>query len=218
MLCLASSKRSEKSFLEEHVRTKLESEPDNVMVIDEPVWKVKPEGTYSKETFKLAVGNKLLVSKILEDTDNPEDFILKGYNVIDVPQSLKVQFIDNMDRALCDFAGISSTELSKYISGEAIKDCIVATSTNPFTKEVIEVGNGKEDLTQYSDYFDLSKIPPEMKSKPLFLHFDMSVSGDKTGIAGTWIKGKKPSAGNNAGKDLYFKLAFAVSVKAPKGR
>lgn len=218
LLCLASSKRSDKSFLEEHIKTKLSSEPDNVMIIDEPVWKVKPKGTYSDETFNLAVGNKFLVSQILKDDDNIEDYILKGYNVIQVPLSLKAQFIDNMDRALCDFAGISSSELSKYISGVAVKDCLDLTSINPFSKEIIEVGNAKDDTAQYSDFFDLSKIPQSMKGKPLFIHLDMSVSGDKTGIAGVWIKGKKPTVEGNPGKDLFFKLAFAVSIKAPKGR
>ncbi len=219
LLCLASSKRSEKSFLEEHIRLKLESEHENVMIVDEPVWNVRPPIEFSKETFKLAVGNKFLVSTIVKDNENVEDYILKGYNVIDVPMNLKAQFIDNMDRALCDFAGISSTELSKYISGVAVKDCLSETSVNPFTKEVIEVGNAKEDKAQYSDFFDLSKVPKELMNKPLFVHLDMSISGDKTGIVGVWIKGKKPSTDkDNQGKDLFYKVAFAVAVKAPKGR
>jgi hypothetical protein len=48
----------------------------------------------------------------------------------------------------------------------------------------------------------------------------MSLSGDKTGIAGTWITGKHPTqAGENAdsSRELQYKLAFSVSVKAPKG-
>lgn len=46
----------------------------------------------------------------------------------------------------------------------------------------------------------------------------MSVSGDKTGIAGVWIKGKKPAVpGQPPSKELYYTLAFSVSVKAPKG-
>lgn len=218
MLCLASSKRSEKSFLEEHIKIKLASESENVMIIDEPVWKVRPAIEFSKETFNLAVGNKFLVSTILKDDENPEDYILKGYNVIQVPVSLKAQFIDNMDRALCDFAGISSTELSKYISGAALKDCIKDEAENPFTKEILEIGNAKEDKLEYKDFFDLTKIPKEMMSKPLFIHLDMSLSGDKTGIAGVWIKGKKPTSEGNPGKDLFFSLAFAVAIKAPKGR
>ena len=58
-----------------------------------------------------------------------------------------------------------------------------------------------------------------MMSKPLFVHLDMSVSGDMTGIAGVWIKRKQTSTDQlNQDKDLYFQLAFSVSVKAPKGR
>ena len=218
MLCLASSKRSDKSFLEEHIRQKLESEPNNVMIIDEPVWNVRPAKEFSKETFNLAVGNKFLVSKVLKDDENVEEYILKGYNVIKVPANLKAQFIDNMDRALCDFAGISSTELSKYISGAALKDCISDSMINPFTKEILEVGNAKEDTAEYSDFFDLTKVPKDMMSKPLFIHLDMSLTGDKTGIAGVWIKGKKPTVDGNPGKDLFFSTAFVVAIKAPKGR
>lgn len=218
LLCLASSKRSEKSFLEEHIKIKLDSEPGNVMVVDEPVWKVRPAIEFSKDTFNLAVGNKFLVSQILKEDENIEDYVLKGYNVIQVPSNLKAQFIDNMDRALCDYAGISSTELSKYISGVAIRDCINEALQNPFTKEILQVGNAKEDKLEYKDFFDLTKIPKDMKRKPLFIHLDMSLSGDKTGIAGVWIKGKKPTEEGNPGKDLFFSLAFAVAIEAPKGR
>jgi hypothetical protein len=48
----------------------------------------------------------------------------------------------------------------------------------------------------------------------------MSISGDKTGISGVWITGKRPTqVGENAdaSRELQYKLAFSVSVKAPKG-
>ena len=217
LLCLASSKRSDKSFLEEHIRTKLKSEPDNVMIIDEPVWKVKPKGTYSDKTFTVAVGNKFLVSQVIEDGQEME-YLKKGYTIIHPPIDLKAQFIDNMDRALCDFAGISSTELSKYISGQAVSDCINYNRKNPFVKDIIEVGNAKDDTAQYYDFFDLNLVDKKLFHKPLCVHLDMSISGDMTGIAGVWIKGKKPSQGEVSGKDLMFELAFSVSIKAPKGR
>ena len=48
---------------------------------------------------------------------------------------------------------------------------------------------------------------------------DLSEKGDKTGIAGVWIIGKKPHQdGIPDSKELYFRLAFHVAVKAPKGR
>ena len=44
----------------------------------------------------------------------------------------------------------------------------------------------------------------------------MSISGDKTGIGGVWISGKKQSLDNSA-KELTYQMAFGVSIKAPKG-
>lgn len=217
LLCLASSKRSEKSFLEQHIKAKLASEHENTMVIDEPVWNVRPPIEFSEEKFNLAVGNKFLVSQIIPDGENVEDFILKGYNVIQVPMNLKAQFIDNMDRALCDYAGISSTELSKYIRGDAVRDCIVESKVNAFVSEVIEVGNAKDDKAEYKDFFDISRIKG-LIDRPLYIHLDMSLSGDKTGIAGVFVKGKKPGKDEESSKDLMFSLGFAVSIKAPKGR
>lgn len=219
LLCLASSKRSEKSFLEEHIKAKLKSEPYNVMIVDRAVWDVKPKGTYSEDTFNVAVGNKYLPSQVLKDTDDIDEYIKKGYSIIKPPVTLKANFLDDIERALCDFAGISSTELSKYINGAAVTDCLNYNRKNPFVKDIIEVGNAKDDNVEYKDFFDLSRIDKDMMLKPLYIHLDMSVSGDMTGIAGTWIKGKKVSEDKeNQSKDLFFELAFSVSIKAPKGR
>lgn len=219
LLILASSKRSEKSFLETHMKKKLESEPDNVMIVDEAVWNVKNNGTYSNKKFKVALGNKFLNSQVLDDSANDDEWLEKGYKILEVPIDFRPNFLDDIDRALCDFAGISSSEITKYINGQMVYDIVNSEISNPFTKEIIEVGNDPTDKSQYYDFFDLSKVPTNLKSKPLYIHMDMSVSGDKTGIAGTWIAGKKPSIDElNQSKDLFFRLAFCVSIKAPKGR
>ena len=54
----------------------------------------------------------------------------------------------------------------------------------------------------------MSRLDPNMISKPMFIHLDMSLSGDKTGIAGVWIKGKKQGLQNNS-KELYYQVAFS---------
>lgn len=219
MLVLASSKRSEKSFLEEHMKKKLESEKENVYISDGSVWEVWPKGKFSEEKFYVALGNKFLQSQIIPEEDNQLDWIEKGYKILEVPVDFKPDFIDDIDRALCDFAGISSSEMSKYISGAAVKSVKNINLKNPFTKDIIEVGNAKDDKSQYYDYFDLSRVPRNLLKKPLYIHLDMSVSGDMTGIAGVWINGKKHSADElSQANDLFYTLAFGVSIKAPKGR
>lgn len=219
LLCLASSKRSDKSFLEEHMRKKLKSEKDNVYISDGSVWEVKPKGTYSEETFRIGLGNKFLQSVVIPDEEPSEPYIAKGYKIIEAPIDFKADFIDDIDRALCDFAGISSSSITKYINGASVNQIITDRIKNPFSREILEIGDGPEDDTQYYNFFDINKIDPQLRSKPLFIHLDMSYTGDMTGIAGVFIRGKKHSLGElDQAKDLFYSLAFSVNIRAPKGR
>lgn len=221
LLVLASSKRSEKSFMEEHIKKKSKTDNMNTLIVDEPVWNVRPASEYSGKRFYVAQGNRFLNSEVLPLDITEEGLNLwrnKGYRILDVPIEYYAKFVEEIDRALCDYAGVSSSDLLTYISGSRLQTVKNESFRNPFTKDIIEVGNAKEDQLQYYNFFDLSAIDPVMKSKPLYIHLDMSVSGDKTGIAGIWIVAKKPGVdGQPASKELHFRLAFSVSIKAPKG-
>lgn len=217
LMVLASSKRSEKSFLEEHMRKKLADEDASVLIVDEPVWNVKPKNTYSGKTFKVAKGNKYLASEIIPEGEDEDIYISKGYSILNIPIEFRTDFRDDIDRALCDFAGVSSSDITKYISGAKFIETRDERLKNPFTKEILEIGDN--DNLQYYDFFDLSRVPKDLISKPLYIHLDMSVSGDRTGIAGTWLVGKRHSSGNeSSAREVYFQLAFGVAIKAPKGR
>jgi len=157
------------------------------------------------------------MSQVIPTNDDVDIWRDKGYKIIEVPIDFKSNFLDDIERALCDFAGISSSEISKYISGVAVQEIKNLELQNPFIKDILEIGNSQEDKIQYYDLFDLSKVNKRLKSRPLFIHLDMSVSGDMTGIAGVWIKGKKLSTTENQSNDLFYTLAFSVSIKAPKG-
>ena len=220
ILWLASSKRTEQSYLETFIEKKKKNESKTTLVIDKPQWVVRTDKD-SPNKFWVAVGNKFLDSEVLPLNVTKQDLNIyrnKGYTLLQVPMGYREQFLDDTNVALTDIAGISTSNTSRYIAGSrllAVKDFNLK---NPFTKEIIEVGNAIDDKTQYWDFFDMENIPPEMKSMPLFVHLDMSISGDKTGIAGVWIKGKKPSQeGQPPSKELYYQLAFSVAVKAPKG-
>jgi hypothetical protein len=80
LLVLASSKRSEKSFLEEHMKRKIASEKSNVLIVDEPIWNVRPASEFSGEKFRVALGNKFLASEVINDNKvNIQPYIDKGY-------------------------------------------------------------------------------------------------------------------------------------------
>ena len=223
MNIIASSKDSEQAFMESYIEMKRQNESKTTLIIDEPQWVVRNDkgSPDDQGSFYVAVGNKFLAHELLA-VDAPESLVeeyrAKGYKMLKVPPIYREAFEDNIDLALTDNAGISTSSTTKYISGVRLNQTKVDTYKNPFTKDIIEVGNSPDDALQYANFFDLSKVDPRDMARPLFIHLDMSLSGDKTGIGGVWITGKRPTTDTEmSGRELDFKVAFSVSVKAPKG-
>lgn len=220
LLVLASSKRTEQSYMETFIQGKKQRESKTTYIVDEPQWVIRTDKD-SERKFKVAVGSKYLSSEVLplELTDTELDAVRnRGYQIIDVPMGYYENFIEDIDIALTDIAGISTTSSNRYISGPRLAAIEKTTYQNAFTREIIEVGNASDDKAQYSDFFDVSRIPQEIKTKPLYVHLDMSISGDKTGIGGVFVIGKKqPTPEQPVSKDLILRAGFNVSVKAPKG-
>lgn len=220
ILFIASSKRTDQSYLETFVDKKKKNESKTTIIVDEPQWVIRTDKD-SKVKFKVALGNKFLDSEVLPldiTDDEVSHYIDRGYQILEVPMGYYENFIDDIDIALTDIAGISTSNVSRYISGPRVAAIKNSKLKNLFTKDIIEVGNAPDDALQYYDFIDMNNIDKSMISKPLFIHLDMAVSGDKAGIAGTWILGKKAHIeGVDESKELFYRLAFSVSVKAPKG-
>lgn len=225
---IASSKDSEQSFLDSYIETKKKNESKTVLIIDEPQWVVRNDKGSPDDpgAFYVAVGGKFLPNELLPvgaDEALVQSYRDKGYTtIIKVPPIYREDFETNLEQALMDDAGLASINSTKFLSGERLVAAKVDTYENPFLKDVIEVGDGPDDHLQYANFFDLSKVSAEDKARPLFIHLDMSTGGkgkgDKTGIAGVWITGKSPSVpGQDESLSLRYKLAFSVSIKAPRG-
>lgn len=217
---IASSKNSDQSFLDTYIDTKRKNESTTTLIVDEPQWIVDSRKD-SKEHFFVAIGNKFLANELLPK-NSPEELIkeykAKGYSILEVPIGYYENFQDNIDGALTDIAGIATASSLKYISGMRWNEIKTDSYQNPFVKEIIEVGNAKDDNTQYQDFFDLTRVPQSLKHKPLYIHLDMSMSGDKTGISGVYSIGKSPKIeGESSSKEMFYQVAFSVAIKAPKG-
>lgn len=234
---IASSKDTEQSFLEEYVDNKIKNESKTTLIVDEAQWVVDPRKD-SPIKFYVAIGNKFLANELLPlnvTEDELEVYRSKGYQLKQVPVGYLDVFQQNLDEAICSIIGIAAASSLKYISGVKLNEIKTDTYANPFVKDVITVGNAPDDFLQYANFFDMSMINQEDLSKPLFIHLDMSTSGDKTGIAGVWITGREKNIralpvpeGNTAlaltettydelANDLHYKVAFSVSIQAPKG-
>ncbi len=220
ILVLASSKRTEQSFMETFIEGKKRNDSKTTRVVDEPQWVIRTDKD-SVNKFKVAIGNKFLNSEVVPLNATKEElqyYTDKGYTLIDVPMGYYENFIDDIDIALTDIAGISTSGVTRYIAGNRIAAIKKDNIQNLFVKDVIEVGNGEDDTLQYYDFIDLERLDRKLLSMPLYIHLDMSISGDNTGIAGVWVIGKKPTQPNMPpNKDLIYRAAFSVSVKAPKG-
>ncbi len=219
LLVLASSKRTEQSYMETFIESKKKQESKTTLVVDEPQWVIRTDKD-SPNKFKVAIGNKFLSSEVVPLNASEAELKMyrdRGYTLLDVPMGYYDNFIDDIDIALTDIAGISTSSSNRYISGYRLSNVKKESMKNAFTRDIIEVGNGTEDKAQYWDFFDISNINPKLKHMPLYVHMDMSVSGDKTGIAGVFAAGKRVSTGQTAAKDMLYSLGFSVSVKAPKG-
>jgi hypothetical protein len=216
-LFLVSSKKSEQDFIESYIET-VKNEP-TVYIVDEPQWNVKPEGTFSKKRFQVAVGDKKLHSKVVVDGESLDGLKAQGYKIIDVPLELKRDFERDVDMALMEFAGISTTLVTKFIAYDNLANAYCDTP-NPFTNNVLSIGT-KDDL-QIQDFFLPELIDEKFYSKPLFIHIDASITGDRTGIAGVWAIGLREEYQYVEGdyvpmQELVYKHAFSVAIECPSG-
>ena len=104
------------------INTKKNNESKTTLIIDEPQWIVRPDkGTPNdKGSFYVAVGNKFLAHELLPiNADEPliDKYRDKGYTMLKVPPGFREDFEDNLDQALMDIAGLSTSSATKYISG-----------------------------------------------------------------------------------------------------
>ena len=223
-LFLVSSKKSDQDFIEAYIKKmKAEGQDKHMLIIDEPQWVIKPEGTFSKEKFPVAVGNKSLKSMILPDSlsKEEEEFYKKqGYQILWVPCSLKQSFILDVNTALMNLAGISVIGTTTFFNYDMFSKCYIKNYKNPFVNDILTIGM-KDDL-KISDFFELDKVPEAVKYMPQFIHIDGSLTGDKTGISDVGISGLKETQQFNGANEfisseITYKHIFSVDIEAPKG-
>lgn len=225
MLFLVSSKATESSFLEAYIADQVKKGYP-IYVVDQPLWKIKP-AAYSGKYFKVAVGNKYVQSRVepLGLTDEiREDWIdsavKSGLTIIDVPVEHRQAFDQNLDKALQDIAGISTSVVTKAFSVERVLKCISDKYRNPFTSDIITVG--LKDTLKLRDFFNPDLIPDHVKAAPIFIHLDASLTGDRSGLSGVALVGTREvtTYGSDVdeeyvSEELLYQQVFSAGIQAP---
>lgn len=221
-LFLVSSKATESSFLEAYIAAQVKKGYP-IYVVDKPVWEVKPF-MYSGKKFKVAVGNKYVPSRIVPD-GTPEEVeayiagcIKQGMTIIEPPIEERQAFDQDIDRALQDIAGISTSTVTKAFNSQKVLEATSDKYENPFTSEVVSLG--MNDSLRLQDFFDVDKIPEFIYGCPVFIHLDASLTGDRTGLAGVAIVGSRESVINSDDEEEYIdelicQEVFHVGIQPP---
>lgn len=218
-----SSKRSDSDFMEAYMQQQLDAGAgDHMYISDKPQWEVLPESMFHKEKFYIAVGDRHKKGFVVPDdtASNPtalDELRGQGYKLLTPPIDFRSQFIADFDIALRDLAGISVPGALSFITQESIAQCIDPTLHNPFFNEVLTIGT--KDTYTIEEYFHKEVISPELFKYPMFIHLDLSLTTDRTGISGVCISGTKDIR-NEDGKILaqpMFTHVFTLALEAPRG-
>ena len=216
---LISSAKSTNAVLESFIRDN-EGEP-GMHVSRYKQWEVLPVSKFSGKWFKIAVGNELLTSYIMGvnvSDEDVKDAEMKGYTIIDVPLEMKHRFEMDFNRTLIDSCGISVQSSYKYIPYRIVEPCL-GTGINAFSKEIIKTGL-KDDL-QIKDFFLPEVVPEILYSKKIYIHCDLSKSGDMTGISAIAVLGYKnqerftDTGDSTTLKEMVFRHIFSVGLQCP---
>jgi len=186
-LCLVSSEKSPTDFVSQH-REKVRGK-QGVIIFQYPIWEVKKHlGIYSGKTFKVFIGDETTDPFIIEDESQLQ--YIDETKVIDVPIELKDKFELDLHNAIRDLAGYSVGSTHRIFKS---KNILIkqASVINPVNQQIIRLSfNDKSDVL--INYFNINYLKnPLFKECPRVIHIDLSITGDRTGIASGYIKGYK---------------------------
>lgn len=221
-LYIISSKNSDSDFMEDYVAEQRAAGNSHMYVFDKAQWEVWPRSKYSSDrTFKVALGGKHLRSFVVPDNQTDPaslaDLVTQGYELLDVPEDNKARFLADINIALRDIAGRSVPGAFSWITQDLIDPCISKVRRNPFYTDTVAIGT-KDSLT-IEEFFHLNEVPESLRRASMYIHLDLSLNTDRTGISGVAITGRKDIKGPD-GKVVSlptYTHIFTIAIEAPRG-
>lgn len=217
LMCMASSKRTDVSFLESFTKNLIETFDSNrIFIVDKPRWEVLPPETYKGPKFPVALGDKYRPSEIIP-FDKVQKYEDAGYGILWPPEEYLPDFQRDMNSALTNIAGVSVGQISSFLPGHVVVSCINKGLQNIFTQEIIF--SNYTDPDNYYDYIDLTRCRPEDYTQPLYIHLDASLGNDGNSMVGVLLDYAVNQKGLE-GKytpELHYRQLFKMKVRAKQG-
>ena len=211
VLCLVSSRRYPGQFtdLKEGQRKKqlAKTGESPIYVYDKRAWEVKPKGRYSGEMFHVFVGDESRNPRIL----HPGDSVAQADQglLMEVPVEHRDEFEADLVDALRELAGVSLLASRPFFTNrEAVAACF-GTHESILSHESAVLPDDELRLW-YSRFYQ-----PQLLR---WVHLDMSLSCDATGIVIGCIKGfKKIPRGDTIETLPIIHIDCALQLRPPKG-
>lgn len=178
IVCVSSSTRYKGDFTDKRMEYVAKNKETNVYVYCKKQYEVWPQDRYCGEKFRLLVGNDVLSdTRVLKDGEK----VPEGSLVLEVPIEYKSDFEKNPHDSLRDVVGISTSSISPFFRRRfKIYECIETGR-----EEGLESFLLKDNVILGVDGM------PQIKrghycanpSRPRYVHIDLSLTGDRCGIA-----------------------------------
>lgn len=225
-LFAVSSKNSDSSFVEEHITTQKNSGGDEHMYVsDAPQWEVLPPSTFSDKKFYVALGDAHQRGFVVPDNqcfpEALQDLKNQGFKLLTPPMDMKSDFIADFDVALRDLAGIAVIGSLSFITQDSLDKCINLKRRNPFYNDILSIGT--KDNKTIEEFFHIEEIPREIRRCPIYIHLDLSLNTDRSGIGAVALTGRKDMEEKIDDKSVkissmpFFTHIFSVAIEAPRG-
>lgn len=180
MSFLVSSARTEDDFLSQYMETR-RNDP-RTLIIQKPLYEVVPKSRYRGETFPVAIGIKSADQYVITE-EEVESFKSRGYQIYNVPVEHRAEFdpkTGDLQGAIRDILGLSLKTAGRFLDSDRVDSAINEDIKNIFSTTEIPIGFS--DNSSFLDYLVIGNINTRLIKYPIFVHHDLSLGGDGTGI------------------------------------
>ena len=206
-------------------------------------WDTLPKDRWSGERFWISLGDGVEAPRILETEEDIRIAEEKDLPLLDIPVEFRKDFESDIDEAIRDFAGRPTMTIRPFIRYrhkvvEALSRGVEFGLEHPFSQTETTLQDG---ATFLMDKLRIPKLRKDiekatgaekdrleaelsrLRSKPRFVHCDLSFSSDSTGVAMGYVDGfKDVTRRNEEGEEFSVRMPvivieFMLKINPPKG-
>lgn len=178
VVCTSSSTRYSGDFTDLRKKAVITNNETGVYIYDRPQYEVWPQERYCGEKFRVLVGNDTVGQTRIMEAGEKER---RGTNILRIPIEYLADFQSDIYSALRDVCGISTSSLNPFFRRRfKIQEACIrgeeAGLSSFLEKDNVILGVDDMPMLLPGHYCT-------NPSKPRYVHIDLSVNGDRCGLA-----------------------------------